>query len=244
MNDLDKLVEMINESETIVFFGGAGVSTSSGIPDFRSKDGLYNSDKYDYDPEVMLSNMFFYSYTDKFYEFYKDAMNVLDYKPNIVHNFLKKLEDSGKLKAIVTQNIDGLHTKAGCKNVYELHGTIYKNNCIKCNKEYSAKYVFESKDIPRCECGGLIKPKVVLYGEQLPEEDYNKSVKAIDNCDLLIVAGTSLTVFPASGLVNLFHGKYLVIINKDKTSYDSKADLVINDDMKEIFEELDKKIAL
>lgn len=242
MNDLDKLVEMIKNCENIVFFGGAGVSTSSGIPDFRSEDGLYNSNKYDYDPEIMLSNMFFYSYTDKFYEFYKDAMNVIDYKPNIVHNFLKKLEDSGKLKAIVTQNIDGLHTKAGCKNVYELHGTIYKNNCIKCNKEYSAKYVFESKDIPRCSCGGLIKPKVVLYGEQLPEDDYNKSMKAINDCDMLIVAGTSLTVFPASGLVNLFKGKYLVIINNDKTSYDNKANLVINKDLKEVFEYLDDKI--
>ena len=242
MNDLDKLVEMINNSEKIVFFGGAGVSTSSGIPDFRSKDGLYNSNKYDYPPEVMLSNMFFYRYTKEFYEFYKDAMNVLKYKPNIVHNFLKKLEDNNKLTGIVTQNIDGLHTKAGCKNVYELHGTIYENTCIKCSKNYSAEYVFDSNDIPLCECGGIIKPNVVLYGEGLPEADYNTSVKLIDEADMLIVAGTSLTVFPASGLVNLFHGKYLVIVNNDKTSYDNKADLVINKDLKEVFEYLDEKI--
>ena len=244
MKDLDKLVEMIKESNNIVFFGGAGVSTSSGIPDFRSNDGLYNSNKYDYNPEIMLSNMFFYSKTKEFYEFYKDAMNVINYKPNIVHNFLKKLEDSGKLTGIVTQNIDGLHSKAGCKKVYELHGTIYKNTCIKCGKEYTEKIVFNNTGIPLCECGGIIKPNVVLYGEQLPSDCYNTSVKLIDEADMLIVAGTSLTVFPASSLVNLFKGKYLVIINNDKTSYDNKANLVINKDLKEVFEYLDKNINL
>ena len=244
MNDLDKLVEMINDSQNIVFFGGAGVSTSSGIPDFRSKDGLYNSDKYEYNPEIMLSNMFFYRKTKEFYEFYKDAMNVINYKPNIVHNFLKRLEDSGKLTGIVTQNIDGLHSKAGCKKVYELHGTIYKNTCIKCGKEYTEEIVFNNTGIPLCECGGIIKPNVVLYGEQLPDDCYNTSVKLINEADMLIVAGTSLTVFPASSLVNLFKGKYLVIINNDKTSYDNKANLVINKDLKEVFEYLDKNINL
>jgi NAD-dependent deacetylase len=166
-------------------------------------------------------------------------MNSINVKPNITHKYLKKLEDSGKLKAIITQNIDGLHTKAGNKNVYEIHGTIYKNYCLNCNKEYDANYVFKSNGIPKCKCGGLIKPNVVLYGEMLPEDEYMNSLKAISNADMLLVLGTSLTVYPASSMINYFKGKYLVIINKDKTEYDYKADLVINKKLSEVFNKLD-----
>ena len=237
MKKIDILQKLINESNNIVFFGGAGVSTASGIKDFRSKDGLYNM-KYKWPPEMILSNSFFYHNTKDFYEFYKDKLNCLDKEPNIVHKFLYNLELSGKLKAIVTQNIDGLHTKAGNKNVYELHGTIYKNHCIKCNKFYDAEFVFNSKDIPICKCGGLIKPDVVLYGEMLPEEDFTNAEYAISESDLLIVAGTSLTVYPASGMLRLFKGKNLVIINRDTTDYDNVASLVIHDDIKKVFENL------
>lgn len=241
MQEIDILKKMIDESNNIVFFGGAGVSTDSGIPDFRSEDGLYNKkNKYDFPPEYLLSNRCFYDNTDIFYEFYKDKMNCLKYEPNVTHKYLKKLEDEGKLKMIVTQNIDGLHSKAENKNICEIHGTIYKNHCTKCNKEYDAEYVFNSNGIPTCSCGGIIKPDVVLYGEMLPEDAYNLSIEAISKADMLIVAGTSLSVYPASGLVNLFRGKYLVIINNDETSYDSKADLVINKRLSEVFDELMK----
>lgn len=233
MNDIDKLQSMIDECNNIVFFGGAGVSTESGIKDFRGKDGIYKEN-----PEYMLSSTCFYKETEKFYRFYKDKMNCLSAKPNITHKYLKKLEDSGKLKAIVTQNIDGLHTKAGNKNVYEIHGTIMKNYCIKCNKEYSAEYVFESIGIPKCSCGGIIKPDVVLYGEMLPEYEYSNSIQSISNADMLIVAGTSLLVEPASSLVRLFNGKYLIILNRDSTPYDYLADLVIHDNLKNIFSKL------
>lgn len=228
---------MIDESNNIVFFGGAGVSTASGIKDFRSKDGLYNM-KYKWPPELILSSGFFYDKTKDFYDFYRDKLNCLGKEPNIVHKYLYELEKRGKLKAIVTQNIDGLHQKAGNKNIYELHGTIYKNHCIKCNKFYDAEYVFNSKDIPRCKCGGLIKPDVVLYGEMLPEDDFSNAQYAIAHADMLIVAGTSLTVYPASGMINYFRGKHLVLLNRSKTDYDNKADLVIHDDLKEIFKEL------
>ena len=237
MKKIEKLQKMIDESNNIVFFGGAGVSTASGIKDFRSKDGLYNM-KYKWPPEMILSSAFFYGNTEEFYKFYKDKLNCLDKEPNIVHKYLYELEKKGKLKAIVTQNIDGLHQKAGNKNIYELHGTIYKNHCIRCNKEYSAEYVFNSKETPKCECGGLIKPDVVLYGEMLPEYDYNNGLYAISKADLLIVAGTSLTVYPASGMINYFKGKNLVIINRDTTEYDKKANLVINDDLKKVFSNL------
>ncbi len=233
MDKIEELQKLIDRSNKIVFFGGAGVSTESGIKDFRGKDGIYKEN-----PEYMLSSTCFYEETDKFYKFYKDKMNCLSAKPNITHNYLKKLEDNGKLSAIITQNIDGLHTKAGNKNVYEIHGTIYKNHCIKCNKEYSAEFVFNSKNVPICSCGGIIKPDVVLYEEMLPEEAYNNSIKAISNADMLIVAGTSLTVYPASYMVNYFRGKYLVIINLDKTDYDYKADLVINKKLGEVFSKL------
>lgn len=240
MNDIDTLKKMINESNNIVVFTGAGVSTESGLKDFRSSDGIYNLElEYDRTPEYMLSSKCFYNETNMFYDFYKKYMNSINVKPNITHKYLKKLEDSGKLKAIITQNIDGLHTKAGNKNVYEIHGTIYKNYCLNCNKEYDANYVFKSKGVPKCKCGGLIKPNVVLYGEMLPEDEYMNSLKAISNADMLLVLGTSLTVYPASSMINYFKGKYLVIINKDKTEYDYKADLVINKKLSEVFNKLD-----
>ena len=237
MKDIELLQKMIDESKNIVFFGGAGVSTESGIKDFRSKDGLY-SIKYKWPPEFILSSTFFYENTKEFYKFYRDKMNCLDKLPNVVHNYLTHLEKEGKLKVIITQNIDGLHTKANSKNVFELHGSIYRNYCIKCNKFYDAEYIFNSHDIPKCECGGLIKPDVVLYGEQLDNHTLNESIRLIEESDMLIVAGTSLTVYPTSGLINYFKGKYLVIINRDTTDYDNKANLVINKNMKDIFIEL------
>ena len=218
-------------------FGGAGVSTESGIPDFRSKDGLYNQ-KYDYPPEYMLSSECLYNNTKDFYKFYKDKLNTLDKEPNICHKYLKELEDKGKLKVIITQNIDGLHEKAGNKNIALIHGTIYKNHCTKCNKEYDAECVFNSIGIPICSCGGLIRPNVVLYGEMLPEEEYTKAIKAIRNADLLIVIGTSLTVYPANNFIYYYGGKELVIINKDKTSFDNMATLVINDSLGNVFSKL------
>lgn len=231
-----ELKEIINESNNIVFFGGAGVSTASGLKDFRSKDGLYNekNNLLNVSPEFMLSVSCFYSFTKEFYKYYKANMNSLNVKPNIVHEYLAKLEQLGKLKAIITQNIDGLHQKAGSKNVLELHGTIYKNHCIKCGKEYSAEYVFNSEDIPRCECGSIIKPNVVLYGEMLPE-DFVLAEKYISECNLLIVAGTSLIVEPAASLINYFRGKNLVIINNEKTPYDKRATLIINEDLTSVF---------
>ena len=237
MDKIKKLQELIDSSENIVFFGGAGVSTASGIKDFRSKDGLYNM-KYDYSPEEILSHHFFVSHTKEFYKFYRDKMNCLDKLPNECHLYLTKLEEKGKLKAIITQNIDGLHQKAKSKNVIELHGSIYRNRCMDCNKFYDEKIVFNSKDIPKCSCGGVIKPEVVLYEEPLDETVINSTIKNISNSDLLIVAGTSLTVYPASGFINYFKGKNLVIINKMTTSFDNIADLVINDDIEHIFSNL------
>lgn len=237
MKKIEELQKIINESKKIVFFSGAGISTLSGIKDFRSKDGLYNM-KYKYPPEMILSSGFFYTNTEEFYKFYKDKLNCLNVEPNIVHKYFAKLEKDGKLSAIVTQNIDGLHTKAGNKKVYELHGTIYKNHCIKCNKSYDAEYVFNSKGVPKCKCGGIIKPDVVLYGEMLPEYDFEEASYAIMHADTLIVAGSSLTVYPASGMINLFNGKNLVIINRDPTDFDYKATLLINDEFQNVFDKL------
>ena len=235
MNDkIQQFKQLVNESENIVFFGGAGVSTESGIPDFRSKDGLYNQ-QYKYPPETILSHTFFMNQTDEFYKFYKTKMNSLKYKPNITHIKLAELESQGKLKAVITQNIDGLHQKAGSKIVYELHGSVLRNYCMNCNKFYDAEYVFNSNGTPKCNCGGIIKPDVVLYEEGLNEDTIMKSVYAIQNADLLIVAGTSLTVQPASGLINYFRGKNLVLINRDSTPYDNKADLVINENLGTVF---------
>lgn len=238
MTDIEKLQTMINESKRIVFFGGAGVSTESGIKDFRSVDGLYN-EKYDYPPEVMLSRSFFNEHKTEFYKFYKDKLNCLDVEPNVTHQYLKKLEDQGKLSAIVTQNIDGLHEKTGNKNIYLLHGTIYKNHCMMCGKEYNAEYVFNSEVvIPRCKCKGIIKPDVVLYEEGLDNETVNGAIDAISNADMLIIGGTSLVVYPAASFIRYFRGKYLVIINRDSTSYDRNANLVIHDSLGNIFSKL------
>ena len=237
-NKIQQLNQLVNESNNIVFFGGAGVSTESGISDFRSKDGLYNQ-KYDYPPEEILSHTFFIKHTEEFYKFYKDKMNSLKYEPNITHIKLAQLESKGKLKAIITQNIDGLHQKAGAKNVYELHGSVLRNYCMKCKKFYDAKYVFSSKGIPICTCGEIIKPDVVLYEEGLDENTLEKSIISIINADLLIVAGTSLTVYPASGLINYFRGKNWVLINRDVTPFDSRANLVINETLGKVFKEIE-----
>ena len=236
-NKIEEFLNLIDSRNNIVFFGGAGVSTESGIPDFRSKDGLYNQ-KYDYPPEEILSHSFFMNNTSEFFKFYKDKMNSLKIEPNITHKKLAELEKEGKIKAVVTQNIDGLHQKAGSKNVFELHGSIYKNHCMKCHKFYSAEYVFDSKDIPRCTCGGIIKPDVVLYEEGLDENIYENAIISIQKADMLIVGGTSLTVYPASGLINYFRGNNLVLINKDSTLFDNKADLVINESLGKVFNEL------
>ena len=237
-NKIQQLKQLVKKSNSIVFFGGAGESTESGIPDFRSKDGLYNQ-KYDYPPEEILSHTFFIKHTEEFYKFYKDKMNSLKYEPNITHIKLAQLESKGKLKAIITQNIDGLHQKAGAKNVYELHGSVLRNYCMKCKKFYDAEYVFNSKGIPTCTCGGIIKPDVVLYEEGLDENTLEKSIISIINADLLIVAGTSLTVYPASGLINYFRGKNLVLINRDATPFDNRANLVINETLGKVFKEIE-----
>ena len=236
-NKIQLFKQLVDESSSIVFFGGAGVSTESGIPDFRSKDGLYNQ-QYKYPPEEILSHTFFLNNTDEFYKFYKEKMNSLKYEPNITHIKLAELENRGKLSAVITQNIDGLHQKAGSKVVYELHGSVLRNYCMNCNKFYDAEYVFNSDGIPRCTCGGVIKPDVVLYEEGLNQDTLINSVKAIENADLLIVAGTSLTVQPASGLINYFRGKNLVLINRDATLYDYKASLVINESLGKVFGEI------
>ena len=234
---MENLKEIINESKRVVFFGGAGVSTESGIPDFRSKDGLYNQ-KYKYPPEEILSHTFFMNNTEDFYKFYKDKMNSLKYKPNITHIKLAELEKTGKLKAIVTQNIDGLHQKAGSKNVLELHGSVHRNYCMKCGKFYDAEYVFNSDGVPKCSCGGIIKPDVVLYEESLKDDILEEAIMQIENCDTLIVGGTSLTVYPASGLIRFYKGNKLILINKDKTPYDKIANIVINDSLGKVFNNL------
>ena len=235
---INEFIKIINESNNIVFFGGAGVSTESGIPDFRSKDGLYNQ-KYKFPPEEILSHTFFMNNTGEFYKFYRDKMNSLKYEPNITHLKLAKLEKIGKLKAIITQNIDGLHQKAGSRVVYELHGSVLRNYCMKCKKAYSADYIFSNENIPICECGGLIKPDVDLYGEMLNDDIVSKSIEAIKNAEVLIIGGTSLTVYPANSLIYYFKGKKLILINKDFTQMDNMADLVINDSLGNIFKKLD-----
>ena len=240
---IEEVIKQIKESNNIVFFGGAGVSTESGIPDFRSKDGLYNQ-KYKYPPEMILSHTFFVRYTDEFYKFYKDKLNAIKYEPNITHIKLAEWEKQGKLKAVITQNIDGLHQKAGSKKVYELHGSVYRNYCTKCKEFYGPEYIFKNEEIvPKCKkCGGLIKPDVVLYEEGLNDEVVSGAIKAISEADTLIVAGTSLTVYPASGLINYFRGSKLILINKDATAFDSMADIVINKPLGEVFEKINNEI--
>lgn len=230
----DELNKIIQESENVVFFGGAGVSTESGIPDFRSVDGLYNQ-KYKYPPETMLSHSFFVSHTQEFYDFYKNKMIFLNVKPNSAHKALAELEKRGQLKAVITQNIDGLHQMAGSKNVLELHGSVLRNYCMKCGKFYDVNHVVNSAGIPKCSCGGTIKPDVVLYEESLDQDILERSVEYIENADVLIVGGTSLVVYPAAGLVNYYRGNKLVLINKSSTSMDRRANLVINDSIGEVF---------
>lgn len=226
--EIARLQDMIDESHRIVFFGGAGVSTESNIPDFRSADGLYHQ-SYRYSPEEVVSHHFFYHHTDAFYEFYKDKMMILDAKPNPAHKKLAEMEEKGKLLAIVTQNIDGLHQLAGSKNVYELHGSIHRNFCTSCHAFYDAAYVKASKGIPKCEkCGGLIKPDVVLYEESLDSAVIEGAVNAIRSADMLIIGGTSLVVYPAAGFVHYFKGKHLVVINKSEVSHAVNADLTIS----------------
>lgn len=233
MSTLEQLQNVIDNSKRIVFFGGAGVSTESGIPDFRSVDGLYNQ-KYDYPPEQILSHTFFMHNTEEFYRFYRDKMLCLDKKPNKAHLKLAELERAGKLTAVVTQNIDGLHQAAGSKKVYELHGSVLRNYCMKCGKFYPAEYIKNSKGIPKCECGGVIKPDVVLYEEGLDDSTVSGALSAIQTADTLIIAGTSLTVYPAAGFISYFKGDNIVLINRDKTPFDSKADLVFHDKVGEL----------
>jgi NAD-dependent deacetylase len=234
MNKYEEFYDVVKNSENIVFFGGAGVSTESGIPDFRSVDGLYNQ-QYDYPPETILSHSFFMENTEEFYRFYRKKMICPDAKPNAAHIKLAQLEEKGVLSAVVTQNIDGLHQAAGSKRVYELHGSVHRNYCMKCHKKYSVDYILESEGVPRCECGGIIKPDVVLYEESLDNDTVNGAVEAISKADTLIIGGTSLNVYPASGLIRYFRGKHLVIINMSPTPADGNADMLINGRIGEIF---------
>lgn len=220
------LQSVIDEGKRIVFFGGAGVSTESGIPDFRSADGLYNQ-KYKFPPERIISHSFFMSQPEEFYRFYRDRMIFPDAKPNAAHLKLAELERAGKLAAVITQNIDGLHTAAGSRNVIELHGSVHRNHCMKCGKSYGLDFIANSEGIPRCECGGIVKPDVVLYEEGLDENDINRAINAIAEADVLIIGGTSLVVQPAAGLIRFFNGRRLVVINKTPTSADDEADIVI-----------------
>ncbi len=234
---IETLQKMIDTSNYIVFFGGAGVSTESGIKDFRGKNGLYKQNNTKRPPEYLLSHTCLVKEPEAFFQYYRENMNSLNAKPNVTHTFLANLESCGKLKAVITQNIDGLHQKAGSKRVLELHGTTLRNYCINCGKEYEKDYIFNGKGIPKCECGGLIRPDVVLYEEMLPDS-FLEAIIEIEKADLLIVAGTSLTVEPASSLVRYFRGRNLVIINETETPYDHYAELVIHNSLKEIFSKL------
>ena len=263
MDKIETLKKWVAESTRIVAFTGAGVSTESGIKDFRSKDGLYSekwrpndndstesgipdfrsvdglyNQKFEYPPEVIISHSFYERKPEYFFRFYREKMLPLGFEPNITHKCLAKWEQEGKLSAVVTQNIDGLHQKAGSKRVFELHGSVLRNYCTRCGKFYLAEFVKESEGIPRCSCGGIVKPDVVLYEEGLDQDTITKSVMAIRQADLMIVAGTSLTVYPAAGLVNYYRGNRLVLINRDETPYDSQADLVFHDSLGEIFTQL------
>lgn len=228
MTPQEQLQQWVADSDNIVFFGGAGVSTESGIPDFRSVDGLYNQ-KYDEPPETILSHDFFEDRTEDFYRFYRDKMLCLDAKPNAAHKKLAELEAADKLKAVVTQNIDGLHQAAGSQTVYELHGSVHRNYCTRCHAFYNVEFIANGQGVPRCPvCGGLIKPDVVLYGEGLDQETVTGAVRAISRADVLIVGGTSLVVYPAAGLINYYRGNKLILINRDPTPCDAEADLVLH----------------
>lgn len=237
MNTVEQLQKVIDNSKSIVFFGGAGVSTESGIPDFRSVDGLYNQ-RYDYPPEQILSHTFFEHKTEEFYRFYRDKMLCLDKKPNKAHKKLAELEKAGKLLAVVTQNIDGLHQAAGSKTVFELHGSVLRNYCRKCGKFYSAEYIKNTSGVPKCKCGGVIKPDVVLYEEGLDDKTVNGAINAISRADTLIIAGTSLSVYPAAGFIRFFGGNTTVLINRDETPFDSQADLVYHQKVGELMDQI------
>ena len=232
-----ELKKIVEESDNIVFFGGAGVSTESGIPDFRSVDGLYNQ-KYKYPPEVMVSHSFYRSHTEEFFEFYKTKMIALEARPNKAHLRLAQLEKEGKVKAVITQNIDGLHQAAGSKEVLELHGSVHRNYCERCHRFYPVEYVVESKGVPTCECGGVIKPDVVLYEEGLDPDTMRKAVEYIQRAEVLIIGGTSLAVYPAAGFIDYFNGKHLVVINMAETNRDVHADLLIREKIGEVFEQI------
>ena len=238
--EVRKLQEIIDDSRRIVFFGGAGVSTESGIPDFRSADGIYHQ-HYKYAPEQVVSHSFFKAHPDVFYEFYKEKMMCLEAEPNAAHRKLAQLEEAGRLTAVITQNIDGLHQKAGSKKVYELHGSIHRNYCQKCGRFYDAAFVKEAPGIPRCECGGIIKPDVVLYEESLDSMTIEKSVRAIAEADTLIIGGTSLVVYPAAGFIDYFRGKHLVVINKSATAREVGAELSISAPIGEILGQIKAK---
>ncbi len=238
MNQIEQLRQWVNESDNIVFFGGAGVSTESGIPDFRSVDGLYNQ-QYDYPPETILSHTFYRRNTEEFYRFYRNKMLCLDAKPNAAHLKLAQWEKDGKLKAVVTQNIDGLHQAAGSEKVYELHGSVLRNFCESCHKFYDVNYIANSEGVPMCSCGGSIKPDVVLYEEGLDQNTLTGAIRAISEADVLIVGGTSLAVYPAAGLLDYYNGNKLVLVNKTPTARDGIADLVVQGSIGEIFSQLD-----
>lgn len=239
-NEIEKLQKIIDESRNIVFFGGAGVSTESGIPDFRSQDGLYNQ-KYDYPPETILSHTFFMRHPEEFYRFYQDKMLCDTAKPNAAHMKLAELERAGKLKAVITQNIDNLHQMAGSRNVLELHGSVYRNYCMKCGKSYDFKYMKAAKGVPKCSCGGTIKPDVVLYEEGLDNDTISAAVQAISQAQVLIIGGTSLAVYPAAGLIDYFSGEHLVVINKSATPRDRYADLLIKEPIGQVFSQIKVK---
>ena len=235
--EIEELQKIIDDSSRIVFFGGAGVSTESGIPDFRSADGIYHQ-QYKYSPEQVVSHSFFMQHTEAFYDFYKEKMMILDAKPNPAHYKLAELEQAGKLTAVVTQNIDGLHQAAGSRNVYELHGSIHRNYCMRCGKFYDAEYVKGYDGVPRCECGGMIKPDVVLYEEGLDQDTIQGAVRAISQADTLIIGGTSLVVYPAAGFIDYFNGKHLVVINKSETARAVRAELTIAAPIGEVMKKL------
>ncbi|WP_101697045.1 NAD-dependent protein deacylase [Clostridium minihomine] len=237
MSKMEQFQSIIDESSRIVFFGGAGVSTESGIPDFRSVDGLYHQ-TYRYPPEEILSHNFYVRHTDEFFDFYREKMLCLTAQPNAAHQKLAELEQAGKLTAVITQNIDGLHQKAGSKRVYELHGSVHRNYCQKCHQQYDAEFILNSTGIPSCSCGGTIKPDVVLYGEGLEPDVIDGAVSAIRKADTLIIGGTSLAVYPAAGLIHYFKGKNLVLINRSSTPMDQNANLVISDRIGDVFGQL------
>lgn len=234
---LAKLQEIISHAKRAVFFGGAGVSTESGIPDFRSVDGLYHL-KYDVPPEHILSHSYFIKHTEKFFDFYRDKMLYLNAKPNTAHLKLAELERNGIILAVVTQNIDGLHQLAGSQKVYELHGSVHRNYCMHCGKAFDVNFILESENIPHCDCGGIVKPDVVLYEESLPDKTVEQAVKAIADADVLIIGGTSLNVYPAAGFLRYFHGEHLIILNRDATQADSMAELCIRDNIAEVLEKI------